>query len=362
MQSVMGMLHLLKMMFTRAPEGIVNYTKLCSVLEWLLGKWPELNSTSKAADQWAAALAQGIRCAMGHCRLMVQQLKKCEQRARFLSCEEKDKLQELLALYKQPKPGEVFVDSQDTEDSGGTVRRLRKVDTDDLDFSWPNGSGGSPPKKKANVQQAPMQKEATVQKQATAQVQLTRHIAASCLIEALSADPVNPALKQTLKKKPAGAVHERPAKTSQQKEEAVAEEEQEEAEEEEGVEEKADKEEDEAEEEEEEAQDPEKGEEGDEEEEEEGEEEAEEEAEEQATARQVRVTLAQDRTYIQQKDSGGAWIMIVEVSEEESDNHRELIRAIYSAMMQDMGFGKEEALATRNACFYSGIEVFSGIQ
>ena len=97
--------------------------------------------------------------------------------------------EELLALYKQPKPGEVFVDSQDTEDSGGTARQLRKVDTDDLYFSWANGSGGSPPKKKANAQQAPMQKEATVQKQATAQVQLTRHIAASCLIEALSSEP-----------------------------------------------------------------------------------------------------------------------------------------------------------------------------
>ena len=33
MQSVMSMLQLLKMMLSRAPEGIVNYTKLCSVLE-----------------------------------------------------------------------------------------------------------------------------------------------------------------------------------------------------------------------------------------------------------------------------------------------------------------------------------------
>ena len=132
---------------------------------------------------------------MGHCRLMVQQPKKFEQRAIFLSCEEKAKLKELLALYRQPKLGQAFVDSQDTEDSGRTVRRLRKVDTDDLDFSWPNGSGGSPPKKKANAQQVP--REATAQRQATAQAQLTRHIAASCLIEALSADPVNPALKQT---------------------------------------------------------------------------------------------------------------------------------------------------------------------
>ena len=60
--------------------GIVNYTKLCSVLEWLVGKWPELNSTSKAADQWASGLGQGIRCAMGHCRVVVQQPRKFEQR------------------------------------------------------------------------------------------------------------------------------------------------------------------------------------------------------------------------------------------------------------------------------------------
>ena len=242
-------------------------------------------------------------------------------------------MKELLALYKQPKLGQVFVDSQDTEDSGGTVRRLRKVDTDDLGFSWPNGNGGSPPKKKANVQQAPMQKEATVQKHATVQAQLARHIAASCLIEALSADPVNPASKQTLKKKPAGALRKRPATTSQPKEEAVAEDEQEEAEEEEGVEEEADKEDQEAEEEEEEAQEEEEeaeeGEEGEDEEEghevaEEGEEgkgkEDEEvvakgEAEEQAIARQVRITMAMNRTYIQEKDYGGAWRLIVEVSE-----------------------------------------------
>ena len=74
-----------------------------------------------------------------------------------------------------------------------------------------------------------MQKEPTVQEQSRVQVQLPGHITASCLIEALSADPVNTALKQTLKKQPAGAVHKRPAKTGQQKKEAVAEEEQEEA-------------------------------------------------------------------------------------------------------------------------------------
>ena len=77
---------------------------------------------------------------------------------------------------------------------------------------------------KANAQQVPIQKEATVQEQARAQAQLAGHITASCLIEALSADPANPTLTQTLKKKPAGALHKRPATTNQEKEEVVAEE------------------------------------------------------------------------------------------------------------------------------------------
>ena len=74
-----------------------------------------------------------------------------------------------------------------------------------------------------------MQKGATVQGQARVQVQLPGHITGSCLIEALSADPVKTALKQTLKEQPAGAMHKRPSETSQQKEEAVAEDEQKEA-------------------------------------------------------------------------------------------------------------------------------------
>ena len=119
-------------------------------------------------------------------------------------------------------------------------------------------------------------------------------------------------------------MHKRAAQTRQQKEEAVAEEKQDEAEEEEGVEEEAEQEEEEAEAEEEEAQEEEKeaeeeeeegkeeedeghevaedGEKGEEEEDEEGEEQAEEEAEETATARQVRITRARNKTYIQEKD------------------------------------------------------------
>ena len=77
---------------------------------------------------------------MGHCRVMVQQPTRFEQRATLLSSEAKEQLTELLALYKQPKPGGVFVDAQDIDQCGGTARQLRKVDTDDLDFSCANGS------------------------------------------------------------------------------------------------------------------------------------------------------------------------------------------------------------------------------
>ena len=54
-----------------------------------------------------------------------------------------------------------------------------------------------------------------------------------------------------------------------------------------------------------------------------------------------------DRLYIQEKDYEGVWRLIVEVSEKESDNHREVIQTIYNAMMQDMAIGKEHALAMR---------------
>ena len=74
----------------------------------------------------------------------------------------------------------MFVESKDNH-CGGTVRQLRKVNTDDLVFLGQVAGGGSPPKKKANVQQVPMQKEAIVAKQATAQAQLTGYIIASCL-------------------------------------------------------------------------------------------------------------------------------------------------------------------------------------
>ena len=53
------------------------------------------------------------------------------------------------------------------------------------------------------------------------------------------------------------------------------------------------------------------------------------------------------RTYIQVKDNGGAWRLIVQVTEKASDNQREATQTICTAMMQDMGIGKEPLLATR---------------
>ena len=89
------------------------------------------------------------------------------------------------------------------------------------------------------------------------------------------------------------------------------------------------------------------GEKGEGEEDEEGEKEGEEEVEEQATARQVRITRAMKRTYIQVKDNGGTWRLIVQVTEKASDNQREATHTICTAMLQDMGIGKEQLLATR---------------
>jgi hypothetical protein len=95
----------------------------------------------------------------------------------------------------------------------------------------------------------------------------------------------------------------------------------------------------------------EEGEKGDE--EEEGEEEAEEEAGEQATAKQVRITRARSRTYIQEKDEGGTWRLTVQVTEKASEKHREVIQTILSAMKQDMAIGKEQALALKSAMLHS---------
>jgi hypothetical protein len=53
------------------------------------------------------------------------------------------------------------------------------------------------------------------------------------------------------------------------------------------------------------------------------------------------------RTSIQEKDDGGVWRLIAQVTEKASDKHRKVIQTIYNAMMQDMGIGQEQALAMR---------------
>ena len=53
------------------------------------------------------------------------------------------------------------------------------------------------------------------------------------------------------------------------------------------------------------------------------------------------------RTSIQEKDDGGVWTLIAQVTEKASDKHRKVIQSIYNAMMQDMGIGQEHALAMR---------------
>ena len=53
------------------------------------------------------------------------------------------------------------------------------------------------------------------------------------------------------------------------------------------------------------------------------------------------------RTSIQEKDDGGVWKLIAQVTEKASDKHKKVIQTIYNAMMQGMGIGQEQALAMR---------------
>ena len=53
------------------------------------------------------------------------------------------------------------------------------------------------------------------------------------------------------------------------------------------------------------------------------------------------------RTSIQEKDDGGVWRLIAQVTEKANDKRKKAIQTIYNAMMQDMGIGQEQALAMR---------------
>jgi hypothetical protein len=67
-KSLLGMLVLLKLMFTMAPSGIVNYTGFALVLERIGSKWPDLNGKSKTLKTWAGAMAQNIEDWHGPCQ------------------------------------------------------------------------------------------------------------------------------------------------------------------------------------------------------------------------------------------------------------------------------------------------------
>jgi len=130
--SLLGMLVLLKLMFTMAPSGIVNYTGMELVFERLGRKWPGLNGTSKSLKTWAGAMSQSLRIAMAHVRKLAQQPKRFDQRTKGLTPEEKEALKEILAMYKQSEGS--FVDKFESQDLEDRPRRLRKVDTDEMDF------------------------------------------------------------------------------------------------------------------------------------------------------------------------------------------------------------------------------------
>ena len=72
-----------------------HHAKLCSVLEWLVGKWPELNSASRAADLWASGPAEAIRCARGIAGSW------CSNPIFWRAARTKKELTKLLALYSQ---------------------------------------------------------------------------------------------------------------------------------------------------------------------------------------------------------------------------------------------------------------------
>jgi hypothetical protein len=216
---MLGMLVLLKLMSNLAPTGIVNYTGMELVFERLGRKWPGLNGTSKSLKTWAGAMSQSLRIAMAHVRKLAQQPKRFDQRTKGLSPEEKQALKDLVAMHKKSEGN--FVDNFESQDLENPPRRLRKVDTDEMDFQALCDDLGNGQRQK--------KKRRTLAKEGGIEVHVQATLKASLLIEAMSADPVSPALKTTMKR-PAGAVFKKPAKAQEEDYDDNEEEEEEEAE------------------------------------------------------------------------------------------------------------------------------------
>jgi len=176
-RSMLGMIVLLKLMFKLAPTGIVNYTGMELVFERLGRKWPGLNGTSKSLKTWAGAMSQSLRIAMAHVRKLAQQPKRFDQRTKGLTPEEKQALKELLAMYKKSEGS--FVDKFESQDLEDRPRRLRKVDTDEMDFQALCDDLGNGQRKK--------KKRRTLAKEGGIEVHVQATLKASLLIEAMSA-------------------------------------------------------------------------------------------------------------------------------------------------------------------------------
>ena len=65
-------------------------------------------------------------------RKLAQQSRRFEQRTRGASKEETQALKDHVAMYK--KPEDSFVNSFESKDAQTPTRRLRQVDTEDLNF------------------------------------------------------------------------------------------------------------------------------------------------------------------------------------------------------------------------------------
>ena len=165
-------------------------------------------------------MSQSVRIAMAHLRKLAQQPGRFEQRTRGTSKEEKHTLQGLVAMYK--KPEDSFVDSFESEDLQTPSRRLRKVDTDELDLEalCDDLDEWSCKKKKRK----------TMASKGGAQEHVQTTLMASMLTEVLSADPVSPALKSGIKKKPTSPMFKKPSKAKQEDTTRTEEEEEEEEE------------------------------------------------------------------------------------------------------------------------------------
>jgi hypothetical protein len=122
---------------------------------------------------------------MAHIRKLAQQPRRYEQRTRGMSQGEKLTSKDFVAMYK--KPEDSFVDSVEAEDAQTTTRRLRNVDTDELNFEVLWDDLGEWPCKKT--------KRKTMVSKGGTQEHVQTTLVATMLIEALSASPVPPALQ-----------------------------------------------------------------------------------------------------------------------------------------------------------------------